>query len=864
MNPWREVVERLESSDTKGLVKILDGLTDQDRKEVAGELPGLLAERLAADAWWRWLDDDRATGLRLAGAACFGGAAQVAGWLNRRGLAGRRSDASHLLPVLERRSAEWRADLAVRLVERLRPSSEAGWWLAEHGIPGWELAADLIHATGIEPPDNDAFTAGWIWHLTGRMYMSGQAGAVAADPLLDVMVPRLFHAQGVAAALTWHHETTIAGELVALAEAGRLPRGTLLDGCVERFILGGQAAELSPFVSLWKAMRAELAEIPVRDFVRLLPAAASPVVQLAADELRRADAAGLVDDSLFAEAVQALVFRTEKKYVTQALQWMAKAAPARADGALPALASVFGQDKPALRDRAVRLAVQLAAHASGETARAVREAAATLPDGPRAEIEAAFGTVRAVRAAPLTVGAPVAQPLPALRPPIASPDELAYELEGIRWPDEPTQYERVLQGLVELSHRDRASVVDALRPWWLKNWQGPFASGIGRSGMDSEPRPLLVRCAVAIASPDASRALTAALADEPQQPDRALDVFLQRRFQEVIALFESGATLPTLLATPTEPTGHVDPATLIDRLERLGGTAPLPVDLQQALLRLPREIAAPQRLKLAAWLRDGGLPDPEVIVATETVRRPASLTYYTTEQADLREVHARMTPDAALPPLLAMLCALEPRSGYPAYSDQLGWWPSILPSHREVVAAHLLECLPASLDSTDGQVETLAALVHGEGPVGAALGCALTVGMGHRLPAQRAWAVDALVTLAARGDAPAADLGWAVAELVGLGTVKLNRVTAVLDEATASGAHGLVWAALAEALPRLLPEGGEKPVAGLGELLAVAAAAAELSGARGDVSRLAGLAARRGSSRVVEEARRLQQVLSAG
>ncbi|MEV4246725.1 hypothetical protein AB0J63_25300 [Streptosporangium canum] len=44
--------------------------------------------------------------------------------------------------------------------------------------------------------------------------------------------------------------------------------------------------------------------------------------------------------------------------------------------------------------------------------------------------------------------------------------------------------------------------------------------------------------------------------------------FVQRRFREVMSLFERGETIPVLLATPTSPTGHVDAATLVARMER--------------------------------------------------------------------------------------------------------------------------------------------------------------------------------------------------------------------------------------------------------------------------------------------------------
>jgi hypothetical protein len=67
---------------------------------------------------------------------------------------------------------------------------------------------------------------------------------------------------------------------------------------------------------------------------------------------------------------------------------------------------------------------------------------------------------------------------------------------------------------------------------------------------------------------------------------------------------------------------------------------------------------------------------------------------------------------------------------------------------------------------------------------------------------------------------------------------------------------------LAVALPRLMPSDGERPRAGLGELLGVAARAATLAGARGKIDGLKEMAARKGTSLVLHEARHLYEVLS--
>ncbi|MFI7441523.1 DUF7824 domain-containing protein [Nonomuraea indica] len=699
MNPWREVLGRIEAGDNAGLVEFVDGLGDVGRRAVAAQLPGHLAERLARGWQERWELRDRAAGYRLAGAACLSGAAQVAAWLNRRELrdvAG-RTDAERILRLLRRRPEDWRRDLAVRLVERLRlPRGRAAWrWTG--GLPGWHLAAGLVLQTGVEPPANDAFTAGWVLRMAAEREVPRPD-----DPLLDLMVARLFQAAGVAAGLTWSQARNsgndIVTTLVTMSGDGRLKRQDLLDGCLARFLSGAPADELAPFVAMWRQLAPEAAEIPVLELARLLPSAPPVFAQLALDELRRADQAGLLDGELFGEAVQALAYRPERKHVTAALKWIADTVPSgrlrtrpttptdgpptststatgpatpglemsaavvsgpatsgpvtsgrvppgavtsgaaasrvRAGGALIALATAFSHEAPAVRDRAVRLALKLGARhvpggepgpasasgpeqaaeqTAGETGApgtapddlltqgwdAVREAATALPDDLRVRVAAVFGEVAPPDDEP-SAGAPVpvARPLPALLPPIETPHELADELSRLSRPEDPAVFERILAALVALTHRDRAAVVEALGPWWRDTWAQPFEPRhYAYAGeLDRNPGPLLQRCALAVVSPADSRALTALLDDGMPShfpyDEPPLQQFIQRRLREVISLFERGGTVPVLLATPTTPTGHVDPETLLARLELLEGAEPLPADLDQALLRLPRLTAA--------------------------------------------------------------------------------------------------------------------------------------------------------------------------------------------------------------------------------------------------------------------------------
>jgi hypothetical protein len=141
-------------------------------------------------------------------------------------------------------------------------------------------------------------------------------------------------------------------------------------------------------------------------------------------------------------------------------------------------------------------------------------------------------------------------------------------------------------------------------------------------------------------------------------------------------------------------------------------------------------------------------------------------------------------------------------------------------------------------------------------------------GLGARHEEDRLAAVDALLVLAARGQLDAAVLGTDLGQMVRDGVVKPLRLTDSLRTAAATGANATIWGLLRHILPPLLgdlaaggPDGQAARSRGLGELLAVAAECAERSGARGELPHLAGAAARRGSSRLVTQARRLQGAL---
>ncbi|MYS08587.1 hypothetical protein GTW71_19565, partial [Streptomyces sp. SID6041] len=192
--------------------------------------------------------------------------------------------------------------------------------------------------------------------------------------------------------------------------------------------------------------------------------------------------------------------------------------------------------------------------------------------------------------------------------------------------------------------------------------------------------------------------------------------------------------------------------------------------------------------------------------------------------------------------------------------DTRAHWSAALPVDREFVAACVLSSLVSGADGEQrGQAEPLTALAEAGGPVGRAVHLALAFGLGCQDADDRLRAVDALLVLASRGDLDARLLGTELAWLVMEGSVKPNRLADALRTTAATGAYGTVWAVLEPLLPELL--GAEKPVRGLGEVLAVAADCVERCRATGAVAGLDALASARSSAQFVVQAKRLSGAL---
>ncbi|MGI5325948.1 DUF6493 family protein [Actinomadura nitritigenes] len=827
---WNEIAALIDAREADAVAGAVLALDAAGRREVAEALPGHVRDVRSRRETWEGIDDF-APAFRAAGAGTLGGASAVASWLGRREFNSRWTDDHHdtalLMGLWQGRDDAWLADLARRLALRLRGPRHTGL----------DLVLALLRATGAEPPEHDPLVVGWVASAPPR----------TRDPLLPALLPRIFEAEGVGRELRDGDRWIRA--LATLAARGQVDRGMLLDGCVRRFLRGGTALDLRFFVRLHDTLAPTEAEAGARarDYARLLPAAPGPVAESALELLKDRDD---LPPGLVVEALDGLLFRAESGLVRTGLSWLERTVrrhPELADGCASALARAFGHESYAVQQRAVRVALKLPAATDGA---ALRDAVPLLPRDLAAQIVARFGgevseadPVDEDPAPPVLV-APVGERAPApLPPPITTPVELAKALQD---PSGWAMSEQLLAAYVRLIRQDRDALRAALTPVLHKDfhpylerldfWLAPeeWLVGIGRLLIGSPARHNGRRLAARVQGPP-------------------LDRLFVSRFAEVYRALEEGTPPPVLLATPTRPTGHVDPLALVERLEECeaAGVEPGSADLQQALLRLPPEPdaeAARRAARLtsqagrttARWLAAGGAPRGDVEVRPGADGRP--------------EVVIGAEP-TGLPLVDAVL------TGTPRYVDRgrnWNWtyWPRLLPSHPDVVAAHLVPWQRQRPEwSYAGMpVSVLVDRTPGTGPLAEAVAFFLACQLAHPDDED---AGEALLTLAARGDLPAAALGRHIGRLALAGEIKLVRVVEALERAAEAGAYTQVWETIAAALPLLHPEPGQRPPFAHDRLIALGARTARWAKASGPIPEIEELAARKGTSNLLRAARTL-------
>ncbi|WP_433175030.1 DUF6493 family protein [Actinoallomurus sp. CA-150999] len=914
MTGWNDLEPLFEASDIRAVAELARGLSDEERRALVTPLKEY-ERRLRRDWGYRW--SNRATAVTIAGAACLSGATALAPWLARGELREHVTPqplptsaatpqevvvwqnrptaydvVSAVLDILIERDAAWLPGLIHRLAERLRVRE----WSADDL---WRLVAGLTERTGIDPPLTDGFVLG----LVEEHAFNGSAAIerVRRDPRWAAVVLRAFEVEQVGGWFGQSGDNGWPAALAALTAEGLVGRDALLDACLGALQRGGRAGALRGFLAVHEAIAPTLDELAARarDYAALLPDGPSTVAGMAQDALFRLDDARRLELDTLLDASRSVLLRSEKKLVRAQLKRL-DAVARRGDSSevVRVLATAFGQEAADLQERALSLTIE---HASPDMYAELAEGAAVLPADFRKRATEAFGGDPSEPTAPVS-GPPAWSPSPPPAP-IGSPSELAEEFAAL-WAGQenvvdPVALERVLAALVAFAWTDRAALRDALDPVMKRYRMSPgLASPPDGHWYPDESHELSSAIGAAVTPPAPHIGAWERQWQKWEQrwrkavarrlwpgPERVLTLRLHE-----IAIGLAYDPRPILVSPPTTASGLIDPAELLGRLERLAaeGLEPWPLDLEQALLRLPRQVddAIAVRARrigtaaatcLADRLADGGLPFPEV-----TRHRHEFNARHWGDEEYVRDL-VTMTSRAPVGSSAAVLTTLSASEFRPARYYTTYWmscWPAMIPAHRDISASHLALHFAVHTRSGRGAGPLLPMLAEADGPIGVGMTLALAYGLGAHDRADRACAVDALLILAARERHEAASPGGADALVEGpdgtrgegpdwsalggeLGTMardgvlSLNRVVPALTDLARSGVWAQTWEVIAAALPPAL-EGRPQRLA---DLLALGVEVAGVVRPREGIPALKAVAERGGSSRLVAEARRLTNVL---
>ncbi|MEU7858195.1 DUF6493 family protein [Nonomuraea sp. NPDC049141] len=497
MTLWTEICDLITGNQVTRLADRLVTLTEEERAELGGRLPGLvkelrgaLTEELRAQhphdleemVFWDFGDllNEVAGALLLTGVGVITGPAAAVTWMTSRDVNRRWAedlDVAQVCRVAATRPWEWRRDVAVRLAQRLRRP-------ADRIAP---LAVALLRESGAVPPDHDPLVAAWL-----------AAPSVAGDPLTPVLLPRVFTADGAGRALRDERLEPRPTRWLA-ATARELPREQVLDGCVSRFLRGGEAQDLRFFVRLHTLLDPTPAESAprLRDYLRLLPSAPGTVAELAAGQVRGAMP---LDHADLVEAVDALTFRDEAKFAATGLRWLDQAIRAKPEVAadfVTALTTAYAHKSFDVRNRAVGLTLK---HAGlfADHAEAILDGVRHLPADLGAKLAERFGGEAPVEELPARKEFPPLPELPDARrfpEPSIFPDHHERWIGQERWlaafvagiADDRAKLRRTLEPHVEQNQRHWRSRKVRLDP---DDWQSALAAELVTPGSVPELPPI--------------------------------------------------------------------------------------------------------------------------------------------------------------------------------------------------------------------------------------------------------------------------------------------------------------------------------------------------------------------------------------
>jgi hypothetical protein len=833
----------------------------------------------------RELSSRREGALRVAGAACLTRAADIVSWLRSdrfwEEIAGETID--DLVRVLQAPGRPSLAAVAEGLAAKVRPAQVDRQW---------PLISRLLATAGLPTPATEATVRGWLREFRFADDARELAGLLRADPRTPALVPQVFAIARVCGELSGQWPPALA----RLCADGGFDRSTLLASCLLRLRAGDRPGAIKPVVQLHGLLRPTIDEYAGhrQEYLGMLSSPHAPVAELAQRALRAVDEAGRLTVDEAVEAAYAVLLRPEKKLVRAQLGWLAAALGRATDPRLlGAVAAGLGNESVDLAEQALHLAGKHLPACGEAGRRLLGEAAAGLEGDLRRQADLLLAAEQPAGGQPTGEQPTGEQPTPeqpgceppaaeqragglgaggqppehagllpvgpsgspeAMPPPIASIAELTGAVTALLHdPAEPVLLERAFAALATFARTDRPALARALRPVVPEYWDSPLVS--------------LLRAAI-------HGTWTAWEPQEWELRHAAPFWVLVERGNELGRQL-CGDPPPALLATPATVDGHVDPARVLTVLTaaEADGWQPGRCDLAQALLRLPREVdpgllpaagrlASPAGRGFAAWLRDGGLPDPAVVscAATHGPGRRGG------DQPGVRRTVAFPAVEHPLLTVFAGLLGLPLDDAYErAYGlhreAPMACWPMIAPSHREIIAAHAQPLLaPAAGGSYASQLDILPVLARSAGPFGPAMALCLAYGLAAGRSTGRLAATDAFVLLAGRGVLDGSLVGRELAALYAAGLIVLKRVAGALADAVRAGAAAQVWAVGRELLPTVLATATPGP--GAPDLLAAAASAASAAGVQESLPAVSAVAARGGRSRLVTEAARLSRTIT--
>ncbi|MEV0232136.1 hypothetical protein [Nonomuraea sp. NPDC050786] len=916
--------------DAEGLALRLPKLTDAERATVAAELPGLLAELRESPlpaAGFGWTADDQVAGLSevlmMVGAATIPGPAGAATWLLKRDLNPRWSAAPsphRLVKALSGRPAAWRADLAVRLTRRIRRPDD-------RIVP---LALALLRDVEATPPDHEPLVAAWLSavavakdpltpHLLPKIFEAAGAGRALVNETLTPKPSRLL----ALAAGTLPREQIITGcvrrfllggdaqdlrffvrlhTLVAPTpeeSAGRLRdylrllptapapvaelawqqlRQARLDPAdaaeaIEAMTFR-QEAKLAVKGLTW--LDRDLAHHPERvaDHVTALTNAyahASHEVRDRAVTLTLEHADHLSDPAPILEAAELLPPASARQLFERFIEgWTGDFTPGRlpevtVPGPFPASGLESG---PPEAIGWIEVEAWLAA---------VTRQAHTNPDALKETLARRFGEhLRPVLYDAETWHSPrdwctaLARELvnpgedpgpPMSRPPRQRPSYRQTSSEEPPFPGLSGDLGQALyDGVVKLA-ATAFQLFPGLRTVVPLHELPDYVQEEFLRTVDLQADLHDQEAGPAPASWDRLPSLR-----QCARPH----AFLLSRLDELLRAAKAGALPPVLLATPTRADGHLDPGTLLDRLAVCAdsGCEPLPLDVAQALLRLPphpapdlaaraKGIGSAAAAAVARWFARGAPPPPEVELTwtLDLGSRVVPYDDHLLDQRGIANVSWQPVEPTGLADLDALLTVPETR---PFHRVSRHFWPGMMPHHRELAAAHLATGLIDRFHRPDIAIDDLRNLTLAEGAPGPATALVLA----YFLTVEGDDAVPSLLQLAAKGALPAAETGRLLGLLGRRTRYEAGPALPSLELAARQGAHAEVWTILRHFLAVFLPREGERARRPHIDAVVLATDIATWAGARGEIPEVAAHANKRGSTSLTRACRSLHQFLT--